>query len=194
MSSKIQSYNHQRGLKISTDIKKISTDIYPLYLRIFACLTSKVHNKITTNSQQNVPQNFCCLTHKKILMCLSLTLSYKYHDIQPISFSYSFLASSLHIPDKCGNATVASILLFLEKTSNQENLRFDETCQSETVLYNPPDLRLLATLVWSLTLSLANSFFSSEALSTVQSAERSIFRVILDCSLERKYEIHHIIT
>ena len=92
-------------------------------------------------------------------MWLSLTLPYKYHDIQPISFSYSFLASSLLIPDKCGNATVASILLFLKKTSNWENLRFDETCQSERVLYNPPDLRLLATLVWSLTLSLANSFF-----------------------------------
>ena len=113
MSSKIQSYDNQRGLKISRDIKKISKDIYPLYQRIFSCLTSKVHNKIT-----NVPQNFCCLTHKEILMCLSLTLSYKYHDIQPISFSYSFFASSLLIPDKCGNATVASILLFLKKTSN----------------------------------------------------------------------------
>ena len=41
---------------------------------------------------------------------------------------------------------------------------------------------------------LPTPFFSSEALSTVRSAERSIFRVILDCSLERKYEIHHIIT
>ena len=50
MSSKILRYNNPKGLKISAG-SKISTDITPLYLRI----TSKVHNKITTNSLQNVP-------------------------------------------------------------------------------------------------------------------------------------------
>ena len=153
-----------------------------------------MHNKITTNSQQNVPQSLCCLTHKEILMCLSLTLSYKYHDTQPTSFSYSFFASSLFIPDKCGNATVASILLFLKKRQIKKIFNLMKHVKVREFFITP-----LTSGYWQLwsgawRFLLPTPFFSSEALSTVQSAERSIFRVILDCSFERKYDIHHIIT
>ena len=127
-------------------------------------------------------------------MCLSLTLSYKYHDTQPTSFSYSFFASSLFIPDKCGNATVASILLFLKKRQIKKIFNLMKHVKVREFFITP-----LTSGYWQLwsgawRFLLPTPFFSSEALSTVQSAERSIFRVILDCTLERKYEIHHIIT
>ena len=53
---------------------------------------------------------------------------------KPIIFSYSFFASSLLIPDRWGNATVASILPFLKK--NIKSFILPEKYHCKKVLFN----------------------------------------------------------
>ena len=128
--------------------------------------------------------NFPC----PIAYCMNIVTT------KPIIFSYSFFASSLLIPDRWGNATVASILPFLKKTSKV--LFFPKNIIVRK-FFSTADLRLLATLVCSLTLSLASSLFL--LWSTVN---RSISwnkhfwnnHILSDNCMGKVYDIHQIPT